>query len=203
MFDKKSTLGSRFLEAMSLTIDLHGKDVRKGTSVPYLAHLLAVCSLVLYDGGSKDEAIAAFLHDALEEKSHLITRQGIASRFGDHVLEIVDVSTDTPKDYAGGPKPPWRERKECYLKNVRETDPVLLRVTIADKVDNARSMLADYDRVGDKLWTRFNASYKEIIWYYTACVEVYEKVGASPTLLKALYPLVNRLRQLPVASRYR
>ena len=79
----------------------------------------------------------------------------------------------------------------------------MLRVTIADKVDNARSMLADYDRVGDKLWTRFNASYKEIIWYYTACVEVYEKAGASPMLLTTLYPLVNRLRQLPVASRYR
>lgn len=98
----------RLYEAMQLTFELFGHDSRKSTSVPVMAHLLSVCGLVQNDGGDEDEAIAALLHDTLEDKPDKITRDEILERFGPRVLEIVEISTDTPVDYRGGPKPPWK-----------------------------------------------------------------------------------------------
>jgi (p)ppGpp synthase/HD superfamily hydrolase len=190
-------LSSRFAEALTLAFELHGQDTRKSTSIPVLAHLLAVSSLVLYDGGDEDEAIAALLHDALEDKPHLITREDLKSRFGTRVLSIVETSTDTPVDYVGGEKPPWRERKEAYLNHARHADPGLLRVTVADKVDNLRAMLADYCQVGDELWTRFNAGQADQVWYYSEAAKAYEKAGFSSPLLEQLKRLVKQLCALP------
>jgi tetratricopeptide (TPR) repeat protein len=191
-------LTPRFLEALQLAYELHGQDSRKSSTVPVFAHLLSVCALVLYDGGTEDEAIAALLHDALEDKPGQITREGIRSKFGGHVTAIVELSTDTPADYTGGPKPPWRQRKEAYLEQVRRADPGSLQVTIADKVDNARAMLADYRQVGGRLWNRFNASHEEVIWYYRECVRAYEQVGVNSPLLEELRPLVVQLGELPI-----
>ena len=106
---------------------------------------------------AEDEAIAALLHDALEDHATEISREDIAKRFGAEVLAIVEACTDTPIDYQGGSKPDWRKRKTAYLEHLRKARPEKLRVALADKLDNVRSILADYRHIGDTLWTRFNA----------------------------------------------
>jgi (p)ppGpp synthase/HD superfamily hydrolase len=192
---QSSQITPRLYEALQLTFQLHGRDVRKASTVPYMAHLLSVCALVQQDGGDEDEAIAALLHDALEDKPDQISRAEIRARFGQHVLDIIECSVDTPSDYAGGPKPPWRERKEAYLAHVRGADPRLLRVSIADKIDNVRAMLADHHRVGDQLWKRFKAGRADQLWYYEGAVQAYEAAGYRGTLLDELRQLVAKLRQ--------
>ncbi len=169
--------------------------------MPALSHLFSVCALVQLDGGGEDEAIAALLHDTLEDKPQFITREEIQKRFGAHVLEIIEVSTDTPKDFIGGPKPPWRGRKQSYLDHVRTTDPALLRVTIADKIDNVRAMLADHQRIGGELWQRFNAGQADIIWYYQEALKACEQAGFQSPLLNELKRLVAELSALAIDER--
>jgi (p)ppGpp synthase/HD superfamily hydrolase len=189
-------ISSRLAEAIDLIVQLHGRDSRKQSPVPILAHLLGVCALVQQDGGDEDEAIAALLHDALEDKPDLISAAAIEERFGRRVLQIVRVSTDTPEDYAGGEKPPWKVRKESYLAHVRQTDPSLLRVTVADKVDNVRSLLADHARLGDALWSRFNAPKFDQLWYYQSAARAYRDAGFSGPLLTELDRLIGLLEKV-------
>jgi len=189
-------ISQRLYEAVEFTFKLHGRDARKASPVPYLAHLLSVCAMVQMDGGDEDEAIAALLHDALEDKPQETNRQEIRERFGERVVIIIDASIDVPLDYQGGAKPPWRQRKEAYLEHIHEVEPKLLRVTIADKVDNARSILADYQRLGDRLWKRFKAGKTEQVWYYTSCVQAYEHAGCRGPLLDELRRLVDQIRTL-------
>ena len=199
MPEKSFYLTSRLYEAVRLTVDLFGRDARKSSLVPALSHLFSVCALVQLDGGDEDEAIAALLHDTLEDKPQLITRKQIQKRFGARVLEIIEVSTDTPQDYQGGPKPPWRDRKQAYLDHARKTDPTLLRVTVADKVDNLRAILADHQRIGVELWQRFNAGQTDQVWYYQEAVKAYEQAGFQSPLLTELTRMVAELSTLPVA----
>ena len=145
-------ISQRLYQALEFTFRLHGRDARKASQVPYLAHLLSVCAMVQQDGGDEDEAIAALLHDALEDKPEETNRHEIKELFGKRVITIINASIDVPLDYKGGVKPPWRQRKEAYLEHVRSADPRLLRVTIADKVDNARAIVADYQREGERFW---------------------------------------------------
>lgn len=198
MPEKSYDLTPRLYEAVQLTVDLFGKDARKSSVVPALSHLFSVCALVQMDGGDEDEAIAALLHDTLEDKPQFITREQILKRFGARVLEIIEVSTDTPQDYQGGPKPPWRERKQGYLDHARKTDPALLRVTIADKVDNLRAILADHQRIGGELWKRFNAGQADQVWYYQEAVKAYEQAGVQLPLLNELKRLVIDFVALPL-----
>ena len=186
-------LTHRLFEALELAVKVHGRDARKQSKVPVLAHLLGVCALVQHHGGTEDEAIAALLHDTLEDKPEMVSAKDISTRFGPEVLALVRVATDTPDGYAGGPKPPWRERKEAYLKHVRETDPSLLLVTVADKVDNLRALLADYARIGEPFWDRFNAPKANQLWYYRAAAEAYRTAGFSGPLLVELERLVGAL----------
>lgn len=192
----EATLSPRMYEALELAFKLHGHDARKSSQVPYLAHLLHVCALVIQDGGDEDEAVAALLHDALEDKPEKINEKKILRRFGDRVLQIVKICTDTPPGFKGGPKPPWRDRKDAYLKHVSTEPPALLRVTIADKIDNARAILADHRRFGDELWNRFNAGKEEVQWYYDASVKAYHKAGATGPLIKELKTLVGKINRL-------
>jgi (p)ppGpp synthase/HD superfamily hydrolase len=180
-------------EALQLVVQLHGRDARKQSEVPVLAHLLGVCALVQHHGGTEDEAIAALLHDTLEDKPHLVSPEDIRDRFGEPVLNYVLVATDTPRHYSGGEKPRWRDRKEAYLKHVRQTHPSQLRVTVADKVDNLRALLADYARIGESLWDRFNAPKADQLWYYRAAAEAYRAAGFSGPLLDELERLVGAL----------
>lgn len=197
MTDNIQQITPRLYEALQLAFCLHGHDARKSSNVPMIAHMLSVCALVIQDGGDEDEGIAALLHDALEDKPEEINRSEIEKRFGKKVLEIIEVSTDTPSDYVGGPKPPWRERKETYLEHARKTNPALLRITVADKIDNARAILADYQHIGNELWKRFKAPQEDQIWYYKSCVEAYRAAGFKGFLLDELVKLVDQLSKLP------
>lgn len=198
MPEKSYDLTPRLYEAVQLTVDLFGKDARKASVVPALSHLFSVSALVQMDGGTEDEAIAALLHDTLEDKPQFITREQILKRFGARVLEIIEVSTDTPQDYQGGPKPPWRDRKQSYLDHAAATHPSLLRVTIADKVDNLRAILADHQRIGSELWQRFNAGQADQVWYYQEAVKAYDQAEVQSPLLNELKRLVAELSALPI-----
>src|SRR5881227_3632367 len=143
-------LSTRFEDALTFATRLHADQTRKGTSIPYISHLLAVTSIVLEQGGNEDEAIAALLHDAIEDQGGAPTREEIRRRFGDTVVAIVDGCTDTEVM----PKPPWRERKEAYIAHIREASTAVRLVSAADKLHNARAVLADYRVLGDALWQR-------------------------------------------------
>ncbi|UCF28016.1 MAG: HD domain-containing protein, partial [Chloroflexota bacterium] len=130
-------LTDRFEEALIYAARLHAEQKRKRSSVPYFAHLLGVTSLVLEDGGEEDEAIAALLHDAVEDQGGVETLMDIRLKFGSEVADIVDALTDSYTD----PKPPWRERKEAFIASIRTASPAVIRVSLADKVYNARATL--------------------------------------------------------------
>jgi (p)ppGpp synthase/HD superfamily hydrolase len=164
-------LTERFDAALLLASDLHRNQTRKSTSIPYLSHLLAVAGMVLENGGSEDEAIAGLLHDAVEDQGGPPTLELIRRQFGDLVANLVMALSDTDET----PKPPWRYRKESYLFHL-ETAPVeVLRVSAADKLHNARSIVRDYLEVGEELWNRFSAPASDQIWYYRALSDVFRR----------------------------
>ena len=164
-------LGSRFVEALRLAVDLHSQQTRKGSNVPYLGHLLEVCGLVIDSGGSEDEAIAAVLHDAVEDQGGAATLELIRIEFGSDVAAIVAACSDT--DVL--PKPPWRPRKEAYVEHLRTAaTPPVLRVSLADKLNNLRAIVRDYGEIGEALWARFNPDADQI-WYYGSLLEVFEE----------------------------
>ena len=189
-----SQISSRLYEALQFTFELQGRQARKGSNIPYMAHLLNVCAMVQQDGGNEDEAIAALLHDALEDKPEETDRNEIAKLFGKMVLKIINISVDTPPNFKGGVKPPWDKRKKYYLAKVRSKDPGLLRVTVADKVDNARAILVDYQHFGEDLWARFNAGKEDQFWFYENCIEAYEAAGFQGPLLDELRRLVTQIK---------
>lgn len=183
--------------ALTLAFKLHGADVRKGTTTPYLTHLLSVSGIVQQDGGSEDEAIAALLHDALEDKSEQINAEEIERDFGKRVAEIVLASSDVPRDYRGGPKSDWKIRKLTYLRYAATVSPTLLRVTLADKVDNLRAILTDHGYIGEDVWKRFNASKGQILWYYKQCYGAYQDAGYDQgKLMKKLQKLIKKFEKI-------
>lgn len=185
-------VGSRFAVALAYAGEVHTNQRRKGGEIPYVSHLLAVCSLVLEDGGDEDEAIAAVLHDAAEDQGGQRRLDEIAELFGDRVAAIVEGCSDTLET----PKPPWRERKERYLAHLETATPDVLRVALADKVHNARSTVADLKRRGDDLWESFNAGPGEQLWYYRSLVDVFRRRGASRPMVEELAALVKELERL-------
>lgn len=158
---------ARLDAAFALARELHGSQVRKGTSIPYLSHLMAVASLVLEAGGDEELAIAALLHDAVEDQGGAATAARLRELFGDRVHDVVLGCTDT--DVV--PKPPWRARKEAYVEHARTAPADVKVVSAADKLHNARSILADHARVGDLVWSRFSAEKTELAWYYAALLD--------------------------------
>ncbi|MGA2731907.1 MAG: HD domain-containing protein [Syntrophobacteraceae bacterium] len=189
-------LGPKFKKALEFAISVHAGQVRKGTSIPYIAHLLAVCSLVLTNGGSEEQAITALLHDSLEDHPEKVSAAEIEQRFGRRVMEFVVACTDTPAGYSGGPKPPWRKRKVAYLDHIRSTGPKGSIVSLADKLDNARAIVADYRQVGDDLWSRFSAGKVEQLWYYRELVVAFHEAGVQSPMLDELERLVKELIRL-------
>jgi (p)ppGpp synthase/HD superfamily hydrolase len=156
-------LSERYEAALQLAFRLHRTQERKGSSVPYIAHLLGVSSLALEYGGDEDEAIAALLHDAVEDQGGETTLAEIRTRFGPRVADIVLGCSDWP---GTGSKPPWRERKEQYLRHLETAAPSVLLVSACDKLYNARTILADIQRDGQVVWTRFTAGRDGSLWYY-------------------------------------
>jgi len=190
------TFTHRFEDALVLTHQLHAKQKRKGTSIPYVGHLLAVSSIVIENGGTEDEAIAALLHDAIEDQGGDRIRRVIRERFGEKVLAIVEGCTDTDET----PKPPWRKRKEDYIAHVRHASPSVRLVSMADKLHNARSILQDYRTFGENVWKRFSGGKDGSLWYYRSLVEVFRESGSSP-LLEELDRVVRTLESLAAPSK--
>lgn len=173
-----SRLGVRFAEALTLAFDLHAKQERKGSGVPYIAHLLAVTALVLENGGDEDQAIGALLHDAVEDQGGYQTLDLIQNRFGPRVAEIVRECSDA----FSLPKPPWRVRKQAYLAHLEHANQDVLLVSLADKVHNARSILEDLRRDGELVWERFTGGKQGTLWYYRQLSSVF-RGRAHPQLL--------------------
>lgn len=181
----------RFEEALTYALRLHAQQKRKGTTIPYISHLLAVAALVLEDGGCEDEAIAALLHDAIEDQGGEPIRQEIRRRFGQRVVEIVNGCTDTDQT----PKPPWLERKKQYLEHLRSANPQILRVSVADKLHNARSVLSDLRRHGEAVWQRFNGGRDGTLWYYRQLVQIFRERCTS-FLVEELDRVVSELERI-------
>lgn len=168
-------LTSRFEDALIYATRLHAGQKRKATQITYIAHLLGVTALVLEDGGDEDQAIAALLHDAVEDQGGVKILEEIRKFYGDRVADIVDGCTDAYQI----PKPPWRERKEQYIIKVRSASPEVRRVSLADKVHNARTIVATLYDLGETTWRRFNGGKDGTLWYYRTLVSVFRETGSS------------------------
>jgi (p)ppGpp synthase/HD superfamily hydrolase len=136
---------------------------------------MGVASIVIDDGGTEDEAIAALLHDAPEDCGGRARLDEIRGRFGDTVAEIIEDCTDSWTT----PKAPWAERKKQYVEHARTLAPSSLRVSAADKVHNGYAILRDLRNVGDRVWERFNASADDILAYYQSLVRSYREAGGG------------------------
>jgi (p)ppGpp synthase/HD superfamily hydrolase len=157
------TLTPRYSDALQWAAELHGKQERKGKPVPYLSHLIAVSGLVWEDGGDEDQAIAALLHDAIEDAG--VSAAAIEKRFGERVAAIVQDCTDTSGPVApGGEKEPWLTRKTRYVASLEHKPLDSLLVTAADKAHNARDQVLD-GRRDPASWERFNAGLEGTAWY--------------------------------------
>ena len=179
-------LGPRFERALIFATRKHSGQTRKGTAVPYVAHLLIVAGLVLEAGGDEDLAIAALLHDVVEDCGGAPMLRQIRRRFGERVAHIVDGCTDTDLNL----KPPWRQRKEDYLKRLRTADADVRLVSAADKLHNARSIVADYREIGEAVWERFRGKRDGTLWYYRALLDEFRRRKTNP--------LINQLERVIV-----
>lgn len=165
----KPFLTDRWDSALCYASKVHRCQVRKGTKVPYVSHLLGVASIALENGADEDQAIAALLHDAVEDQGGQSRLADIRERFGDRVARIVDDCTDTDIE----PKPPWRERKEAYIKSLARKAADSLEVSMADKTHNASAINADLRQIGDALWDRFSGGKQGSLWYYRSLAETF------------------------------
>ncbi|MFN6559457.1 MAG: HD domain-containing protein [Nostoc sp. ChiSLP01] len=184
-------LTPKFEEALIYATRLHANQTRKISGVPYIAHLLSVAALILEAGGTEEEAIAGLLHDAVEDQGGKSTREEIRQRFGETVVAIVDGCTECDTY----PKPPWSERKKRYLENLRHASPSVRRVSLADKLHNARSLLADLRQHGSSIWKEFKTGKEGTLWFYQQLQEVYNATGCdfmSEEFLRVVEQLYNQ-----------
>src|SRR5712691_622091 len=185
-------LSEKFDDALAFAARLHRQQTRKGSAIPYVAHLLAVCSLVIEHGGSEDQAIAALLHDAAEDQGGEAILREIRARYGAAVAEIVADCTDAWTE----PKPPWRPRKEAYLAALPSKAPRSLLVSLADKTHNAGAILGDYRRMGEALWDRFNGGRDGTIWYYRSLSAIFDEAMPG-ALAEQLADTVRQFAEVP------
>jgi (p)ppGpp synthase/HD superfamily hydrolase len=169
------TLTNKLDRAFGYAHEVHDGQFKKGTSVPYLGHLMGVSSIVLGDGGSEDEAVAALLHDAAEDHGGRARLDDIRSRFGDNVARIVEDCTDSWDT----PKPSWLARKQAYIQRARTLPSPSLRVSIADKVHNTYGLLRDLRNIGEKVWERYDVSADDVLAYYESLVRAYREAGGG------------------------
>jgi (p)ppGpp synthase/HD superfamily hydrolase len=191
-------LTSRFEDALQYAVHVHGAQVRKGTSIPYVSHLLAVSGLVLEAGGDENVAISGLLHDAAEDGGGENRLADIRARFGDTVAEIVkdcsDSLADDPRKKAS-----TTERKRLHLEHLdRDASESALLVTAADKLHNARCILADYRTLGEKLWDRFKVGQAATLAYYESVTTLLESRGVR--LSDELRRTVDELKVLVQAA---
>lgn len=184
----------RFTKALEYACQLHAQQVRKGSGAPYVAHLLAVAAIALEHGAGEDEAIAALLHDAVEDQGGSSRLVEIRERFGSAVAHIVDGCTDADTI----PKPPWRQRKEQYLARLGSHSRSVHLVCAADKLHNVRSVIAEYRQRGESLWQFFNGGRDGTLWYYRTIADKLRELNPGP-LVDELDRAVRELEQLVAA----
>jgi len=186
-------LTGRFDRALELATDHHRSQLRTGTRVPYLAHVLAVASLVLEMGGGEDEAIAALLHDAVKDDGRA-TLARIREEFGYSVADIVAAVGDTGVE----PEASWRERQQDFIDAMPEKSRAAIRVALADALDIARSIVTAIDRRGDdhaEVWSRFSVPREDVCWYYDALATAFEVQART----QREDPFTDELRRLALA----
>ncbi len=186
-------LSQRFATALMLAWGVHGDQFRKKTGIPYMAHVMAVSALALENGADEDVAIAALLHDTVEDSEDgAAMRMAIEEAFGPRVAAIVMACSDTVA-VPGRPKPDWRQRKEAYIQHLESADADVLLVSACDKVHNAGSILGDLRTEGNALWSRFTVSDpRQQLWYYTTVADILKRRLPGP-LTKQLGALVNEI----------
>ena len=197
-------VGSRFVKAVERACDWHDGQVRKGTGVPYVSHLLAVASLVLEAGGDEEQAIAAMLHDAVEDRPDLASPEAIREEFGDRVADIVVECSDREHGVEGTAEN-WRARKEAYVRSLSSASRDALLVSCADKLHNARSLLRDLVQEKEAVWDRFNQTDPaEQLWYYRALAEAFaERIRQPAWLPEELHRTVEDIAARSAATRSR
>jgi (p)ppGpp synthase/HD superfamily hydrolase len=184
----------RLAKAIEFALEIHAQQKRKGTDTPYVSHLLGVTSLVLEHGGDEEQAIAAMLHDAVEDQgAHL--EPVIRNRFGARVADIVVGCTDADTL----PKPPWRQRKETYIRHLEHADLEVLLVSCADKVHNARAICTDVRTHGRDVFRRFKAGQDGTLWYYRTLADAFQRLMPGPLSdeLSGAAAIMERLAQGP------
>jgi (p)ppGpp synthase/HD superfamily hydrolase len=195
--DRVTILTDRFDRALLYATHVHGGQVRKGTSTPYVAHLLAVAATVLEYGGDEDLAIAALLHDSVEDQGGKARLEDVRNRFGERVAQVVEACSDSLANTAKGErKAHWRERKEAHLAHLRTATADVLRVTLADKVHNARAILRDLrnPEIGERIWSRFSQPRDDTLWYYSSLADIFCKLLPGQ-LSEELIEIVHVLKQ--------
>lgn len=188
---QKPQLSSRFVKALGYAAKLHGRQIRKRTQRPYIGHLLSVTATVIEYGGDEEMAIAALLHDAVEDQGGAPRLREIRRKFGKRVAHIVDGCTDTDEQ----PKPPWLERKRGYVRRVGREDAAVRLVSAADKLSNVRETLHDFRLHGAEVFERFAGKQAGTLWYYRALVEAFRCAGSNP-LVEELDRVVKELESL-------
>lgn len=187
-------LTDRFSKAVSVANYAHYDQTRKGTTIPYIAHPLAVASLAIEFGANEDQAIAALLHDAIEDGGAEY-EQVILENFGESVLAMVQGCTDGVPD-ANGEKADWWERKSAYLDHLEKAADDVLLVSGADKLHNARAIVIDLREVGPAVFDRFKAGMKGTLWYYRNLADIFSRRGAP--MAKQLESAVSQMEKLAV-----
>ena len=185
----------KFFEALTYSCHIHENQARKGTEKPYISHILGVASIVFEYGGTETEAIGGLLHDAIEDGKDgidgidggkKIRAEDLLAKFGKEITDIVVGCTEAQTD----PKPAWKERKDAYIKHLLSASKSVHIVSAADKLYNTRSILNDYRELGEELWTRFNATKNESLWYYRSLADIFKIAGLAPK------PLIDELNRV-------
>jgi len=190
---RPATFSPKFRKALNYAALVHGHQIRKKTGRAYIGHLLNVASLVIEYGGDEEMAIAALLHDAVEDQGGLPRLREIRRKFGKRVAHIVDGCTDS---YAV-PKPPWLERKRAYVERVRRESAQVRLVSAADKLSNVRETIHDLRVQGEDVFERFAGKKDGTLWYYRALVGEFRKAGSNP-LVEELARAVTELESVAV-----
>jgi (p)ppGpp synthase/HD superfamily hydrolase len=187
-------LTEKIAQALALAVEAHDGQKRKGTSIPYIAHPMGVASIALDHGADEEQAMAALLHDAVEDGGAEYAER-IRTKFGDRVADIVAGCTDGVPD-ASGKKPPWQARKQAYLDHLKSASDDVLLVSCSDKLHNARAIVEDLLSIGQKVFERFSASKEQTLWYYENLAQIFESRGTP--VARALRGAVNEMKRLAV-----
>jgi (p)ppGpp synthase/HD superfamily hydrolase len=188
-------LSRQFEKALVYATRAHSDQTRKKTGIPYIAHILGVTAIAMEYGANEIEAIAALLHDAVEDCGGAKRLRDIERKFGKTVTKIVDGCTDTYET----PKPPWRERKEAYLAHLKNSNSATRLVSASDKLHNTRAILADLRRHGLEVFGRFSGKKDGTLWYYRALVTAFREHGDHTDLVDELDRVVTQIEKLSAA----